>query len=346
MFKRIKSSRRVQILTLAGSIGLLAGAVALSLGTDSAHGIADKTTSQSPGIKSQTGLPNSAIALAPKADHILSQTRSGGLPATIAELQALQRQDPSNLTLANQLAVLWAAAGDLDKSREALEQALASHPDAATAFINLRELASQQFAQAYAKAIGQTQPASRLTLEAGGLELASVKDASAVYQRAEAEKKALELAQAKMAAEQLALERAANESAKWKESSPRTPAQASIVTFGSPKDTELVVRILKQWAKAWASKDFQQYADFYSSGFKTAQFASKQVWLDYRRPRIVGKGNIVVELDGIRVEFISEHRARASFNQRYESGSLRLNTRKNVALVFEDNTWRIQSEGN
>ena len=339
-----KISKRLGVLTLAGSFGLLAGGVILSLGSDAAHGIAEKSGSHSVRGASE---PVSVMSLAMmKPEEILAKTRSVGLPAAIAQLETLQKQNPGNLHLANQLAILWAAAGDLDRSREALEQALANHPETAAAFLNLRELASQQFAQAYAKAIGQNAPGGRLSLEASGLELASVQNASAVFQTAEAQRKAAELAEAKRQAEKLAMERATSESAKWREAAPRTTEQSSLVTFGSPRDSELVSRILTQWARAWAQKDFQKYADFYSSAFKTAQFPSKDLWLDHRKPRIVGKSQIVVELDAIKVEFLSDHRAQATFSQRYESGSLKLTTRKKVLLVFEDKTWRIQSEGN
>ena len=342
--KNQKISKRLGVLTVVGSCSLIAGAAVLSLGSDAAHGIAEK--SNSPTLRGAEERSATAAVVAVKPEEILAKTRTGGLPAAISELEALQRQSPGNLQLANQLAVLWAAAGDLDRSREALEQAFANHPETAAAFLNLRELASQQFAQAYAKAIGQTAPGNRLSLEASGLELASVQSASALFQTAEAQRKANELAAAKQQAEKLAMERAASESAKWRESAARTNEQSSLVTFGSPRDCELVGRILTQWARAWAQKDFQRYADFYSGSFKTAQFPSKQLWLEHRRPRIIGKSKIVVELDAIKVEFLSDHRAQATFSQRYESGSLKLTTRKRVLLVFEDKTWRIQSEGN
>ena len=343
--KNQKISQRLGVLTVVGSFGLIAGAAVLSFGSDAAHGIADKSSAPSLRVADDRGTTTTP-AITVKPEEILAKTRTGGLTAAISELEALQKQNPGNLQLANQLAVLWAAAGDLDRSREALEQALASHPETAAAFLNLRELASQQFAQGYAKAIGQAAPGSRLALEASGLELASVQNASAVFQTAEAQRKASELAAAKQQAEKLAMERAATESAKWRESAPRTNEQSSLVTFGSPRDAELVGRILTQWARAWAQKDFQRYADFYSAAFKTAQFPSKQLWLDHRKPRIIGKSKIIVELDAIRVEFLSDHRAQATFSQRYESGNLKLTTRKKVLLVFEDKTWRIQSEGN
>jgi hypothetical protein len=328
-------------------LGLASGAAILSFGSDSAHGVAEKSVSTaSAGAVGSVGSLGGLGAPSVKPEEILAKTRSVGLPAAINELEALQKQSPGNLHLANQLAVLWAAAGDLDRSRESLEQALSNHPETATAFLNLRELASQQFALAYAKAIGQNPPGNRLNLEAAGLELASVQNASALFQTSEARKKEIELAAAKQQAEKLAMERAASESAKWRESATRTNEASGLVTFGSPRDPELVERILKHWAKSWAQKDFQKYADFYSAAFKTSQFPSKQVWLDHRRPRIIGKSKILVELDAIKVEFLSDHRAQATFSQRYESGSLKLNTRKKVLLVFEDKTWRIQSEGN
>lgn len=339
--KRAFRFSRSGLFAMTGFFVILSFLILFALRTNAALGVPEKSS-----VKAQTAqYQNPPSALGLTIDAILSETRSKGLSAAIAQLQGAQHQDPSNLLLANQLAILWAAAGDFDKSREALEQALSRHPDTAAAFLNLRELASQQFAQAYAKAIGQPAPSSALKLEAGGLELASVSAAATAFDRAEAERKAA-LAEAQRAAERLALEQARAEAAKLAEANAaaRPSGGSAAATPGSGE--EAITLALGQWAKAWSAKDFKRYADFYSESFKNAQFSNKKAWLEFRRPRIVGKASITVELEAIKVDFVSKERARVSFNQRYESGNLKLNTRKNVAMILENGQWRIQSEGN
>ena len=77
-----KISKRLGVLTLAGSFGLLAGGVILSLGSDAAHGIAEKSGSHSVRGASE---PVSVMSLAMmKPEEILAKTRSVGLPAASA----------------------------------------------------------------------------------------------------------------------------------------------------------------------------------------------------------------------------------------------------------------------
>jgi len=333
------------LLALAGISVLLLFLILFTLRSDAALGPPDRPMPSGKASEIQTtDRLQTANASNSRVSSILSETRAKGLPAAIAQLQSVQRQDPSNLIVANQLAILWAAAGDLDKSRETLEQALSLHPDAALAFLNLRELASQQFAQAYAKAIGQSPPSNALKLEAGGLELASVSAAATAFDRAEAERKAV-LAEAQRAAERLAQEQARAEAAKLA-AAKAPPPTADAAPKAAAQGAEAVIAALGQWAKAWSEKDFQKYSDIYSESFRNTQFSSKKAWLDFRRPRIIGKQSITVELEAIKVDFVSKDKARVSFNQRYESGNLKLNTRKNIAMVMENNQWRIQSEGN
>lgn len=336
---------RPGLLALTGVFALLLFLILYTLRSNAALGPPERPvpSSQASDVRSLGNL-QTASASSSSVSTILSETRTKGLPAAIAQLQSVQRQDPSNLLVANQLAILWAAAGDFDKSRETLEQALSLHPDTALAFLNLRELASQQFAQAYAKAIGQSPPANPLKLEAGGLELASVSAAASAFDRAEAERKAA-LAEAQRAAERLAQEQARAEAARLAEA--KAPPPRADAAPGAPAHgADAVIAALGEWAEAWSAKDFQKYSDTYSESFKNAQFSSKKAWLDFRRPRIIGKTSISVEIEAIKVDFVAKDKARVSFSQRYESGNLKLNTRKNVAMVMEDNQWRIQSEGN
>nr|UOZ96647.1 hypothetical protein NCPCFENI_00543 [Cupriavidus sp.] len=334
------------LLALTGVLALLLFLILFTLRSDAALGPPERPMPSGKGseVQARDNLLTASAGNSSSVSAILSETRAKGLPAAIAQLQSVQRQDPSNLIVANQLAILWAAAGDLDKSRETLEQALSLHPEAALAFLNLRELASQQFAQAYAKAIGQSPPSSALKLEAGGLELATVSAAATAFDRAEAERKAA-LVEAQQAAERLAREQARAEAAKLAEAK-APPPTADAASSAPAQGAEAVTATLGQWAQAWSAKDFQKYSDIYSESFKNTQFSSKKAWLDFRRPRIIGKSSITVELEAVKVDFVARDKARVSFIQRYESGNLKLNTRKNIVMVMENSRWRIQSEGN
>lgn len=334
------------LLALTGVLALLLFLILFTLRSDAALGPPERPMPSGKGseVQARDNLLTASAGNSSSVSAILSETRAKGLPAAIAQLQSVQRQDPSNLIVANQLAILWAAAGDLDKSRETLEQALSLHPEAALAFLNLRELASQQFALAYAKAIGQSPPSNALKLEAGGLELATVSAAATAFDRAEAERKAA-LVEAQQAAERLAREQARAEAAKLAEAKAPLPT-ADAASSGPAQGAEAVTAALGQWARAWSAKDFQKYSDIYSESFKNTQFSSKKAWLDFRRPRIIGKSSITVELEAIKVDLIARDKARVSFIQRYESGNLKLNTRKNIVMVMENSRWRIQSEGN
>ena len=105
-----------------------------------------------------------------------------------------------------------------------------------------------------------------------------------------------------------------------------------------------------QWAKAWSSVDFERYAVFYDVSFSNDRFKTRADWLAFRKPRIVGKSSIRVELSEVEVQLKKSSqgptRAKAGFSQRYESGRLRLNVRKEMDLVYRGNQWFIQSEGN
>jgi hypothetical protein len=103
---------------------------------------------------------------------------------------------------------------------------------------------------------------------------------------------------------------------------------------------------LQAWAKAWSSMDFDGYAGFYAESYKTDQHGSRAEWLNFRKPRIINKSRIVVEVSQVNVQLQGNTKATVRFLQRYEAGSLRLSSRKSQTWVLEDQEWRIQSESN
>jgi hypothetical protein len=311
--------------------GLSLWAVILLLGAVMAKPVSASSVSLQPTN------PSSASG-APDNLSIMLMAREGQLEQVAKQLKAEFERDRSNLELANRLAIIYAALGRIEESREALETALASNAVSAKTFENLKVLAGIQFARSYAQALGQPLPLNPQgleTLDGDGLQVGALKQQLLAYEQAKAKEEAERLAADRLAAQQRAAEKLAAER------SVRAKDEAS---------ARAVEQMLAQWAKAWSSVDFERYAGFYDVSFSNDRFKTRADWLAFRKPRIVGKSSIRVELSNIEVQVTKSNqgltRAKARFSQRYESGRLRLNARKEMDLVYRGNQWFIQSEGN
>ncbi len=285
--------------------------------------------------------PSSTPAVPPDNLSIMLMAREGQLERVVEQLSTEFQRDRSNLSLANKLAVIYAALGRIEESRETLETALAANAVSAKTFENLKVLAGIQFARSYAQALGQPAPANPQgleTLDGDGLQVGALKLQLAAYERAKAKAEAERLAAEKLAAQQRAAEKLATERA------------ARAARAKEDASARAVEKMLTQWAKAWSSVDFERYASFYDASFSNDRFKTRADWLAFRKPRIVGKSSIRVELSDIDVQVMKPNqglvRAKARFSQRYESGRLRLNARKEMDLVYRGSQWFIQSEGN
>jgi hypothetical protein len=281
--------------------------------------------------------PSSPATSAPDNLSIMLMAREGQLEQVAEQLKVELERDRSNLSLANRLAIIYAALGRIEESREALETALASNAVSAKTFENLKVLAGIQFARSYAQALGQPVPPNPQgleTLDGDGLQVGALKQQLLAFEQAKAKAEAERLAAERLAAQQRAAEKLAAERAA------RAKEEAS---------ARAVEKMLTQWARAWSSVDFERYASFYDVSFSNDRFKTRADWLAFRKPRIVGKSSIRVELSDIEVQVTKSNqgltRAKARFSQRYESGRLRLNARKEMDLVYRGNQWFIQSEG-
>jgi hypothetical protein len=269
---------------------------------------------------------------------IMVMAREGKLERVAEQLKSEFDRDRSSLALANRLAIVYAALGRIEESREVLETALSSNAVSSKTFENLKVLAGIQFARSYAQALGQPVPPTPQgleTLDGDGLQVGALKQQLASYEQAKAKAEAERLAAERLAAQQQAAEKlAAERAARAKED----------VT------SRAVEKTLLQWAKAWSNVDFNRYAGFYDVSFSNDRFKTRAEWLAFRKPRIVGKSSIRVDLSDIEVQILKsgqgQTRARARFSQRYESGRLRLNATKEMDLIYRGNQWFIESEGN
>jgi len=257
----------------------------------------------------------------------------------------------------NNLAVLYASQGQYEKSRQALEMAISTHPSYATAHENLGDIYAKMASQAYDKA---------LQLDKGNVtaqtKLALIKElfsASGKTNRAPV----------KSEASKVALAPATPAIAPTKPEPPK-PAPAPIVTPASAPapvkpeaakpaheakpgsaPTEIkadaeaaVLKTLNGWAKAWSSKNISGYLGFYAKDFKVPGGENRAAWEKSRKERIGKPKSIHVAIESPRVTLSDAGHASVTFKQAYKSAALSTSTQKTIVLVKIGDKWLIQQE--
>jgi ketosteroid isomerase-like protein len=107
---------------------------------------------------------------------------------------------------------------------------------------------------------------------------------------------------------------------------------------------QAVTALINQWASAWSSKDFAAYGSLYGDKFKTGQHRSKAAWLNFRKPRILGRNAIAVSVEDLQVKLLETGAAEVTFVQNYESGTVKDRSMKKMNVVQTADGWRIVSE--
>jgi tetratricopeptide (TPR) repeat protein len=238
----------------------------------------------------------------------------------------------------NNLAVLYAASGQYDKARAALEMAIRTNPTYGTAHENLGDIYAKLASQAYDKALqldsNNATAKLKLTLvknlvgnTTGGTNprgnpavVASVTAASAPSSR------------------QVSTTKPDAESVKSEPVSQKTkPAPAQ------NKDDEDILRTIENWAKAWSNKETSAYLAHYAKDFQTPKGESRKAWSEERRNRIEGKGRISVKIETPKID-VDGNTATVKFRQIYTSDQLTANSRKTLTLTKQDGKWQIKQE--
>ncbi|MCU0868075.1 MAG: tetratricopeptide repeat protein [Burkholderiales bacterium] len=284
-------------------------------------------------------------------------------PEAIKVFTALTEEFPELPEPYNNLAVLYAAQGQDDKARRALEMAIRTHPSYATAHENLGDIYAKMAREAYDKALQlDSSNASAKAKLALVRELFSAKTpATGPLVRstvAEPPVAAPPIAPpASPAPTQVAAEKlvAAPTAAPAK---PPAPTGASPALAAKPADTAAaadpkstdgnpetaVLRALDAWASAWSRNDAKATLGFYAPGFKVPGGQSREQWEAARRERIAGAKKLKVTAANPRVSFSSPEEAVVVFRQNYVSSTLRSTGMKRITFVRSGGRWLIQQE--
>lgn len=277
----------------------------------------------------------------------------------------------------NNLAVLYAANGQYEKARGALDAAIRTNPAYATAYENLGDVHAKLASQAYDKALqldsGNSGAKSKLTLvrslmantNSSNAKIVASANPPAVAKSAQSPAPAAPAAQPKVAAPTPApavQPRAAAPApapspapvtppvaiAKPQQQQPQPQVQPAKPAEVKPipennVEQEDVLAAVHGWARAWSSQDVKSYLNFYGSDFKTPKGQSRKVWEQDRRARIAGKGRIQVKVEAPQVA-VSGNTATVKFRQAYVSDRLTSNTRKTLVLAKQGGKWKIMQE--
>lgn len=276
----------------------------------------------------------------------------------IAIFTKLTEDYPSLPEPYNNLAVLYAAAGQYEKARIALDSAIRTNPTYATAYENLGDVHAKLASQAYDKALqldsGNTGAKSKLTLVR-----------SLVSNMNTAQAKAPAAAPAAPQPVVIAKAPDAPAPAKPAPAAPKPPvAAAPAVPAAKPVAPEPkvepakpepkqaqnangerddVLKAVNGWARAWSAQDVKGYLNYYASDFQVPNGQSRKAWEDDRRARIAGKGSINVKVESPQIS-VSGNTATVKFRQVYVSDRLTANTRKTLVLAKQGGKWHIKQE--
>ncbi|CAN5391568.1 hypothetical protein BH11PSE11_BH11PSE11_12460 [soil metagenome] len=273
----------------------------------------------------------------------------------------------------NNLAVLFASAGQYDKARASLDMAIRTNPSYATAYENLGDVHAKLASQAYDKALqldsANSGAKSKLTLLRnlsnsvnGGSPKAvaaaapvSTKPAAPtpvpapaptptptpVVAAAPVTPKPVAVAPVQVAAAKPEPVKAEPKPEPKVEVKPDPKTDAKMAA--AEADADQVLKVVHAWAKAWSSQDVKSYLGYYGNDFQTPKGESRKDWAEERRSRIDGKGRINVKVDAPQVS-VNGETATVKFRQIYESDRLKANSRKTLVLVKQGGKWQIKQE--
>jgi tetratricopeptide (TPR) repeat protein len=250
----------------------------------------------------------------------------------------------------NNLAVIYAQQKQYDKARDALEQAIRTHPAYATAHENLGDIYSRLASQAYGKALSidssnasaQTKLAMINDLVGGSKAPAAVAPAKAPAPTVLASAKPAEPPKPEPVAVAPAPAKPAVPESKPAEPTPATAPTPAPAKAGNPEGE--ITAVVDAWLAAWSKKDVKAYLAHYAQDFETPRGLSRKDWETERAQRVGKPGQIEVGRDKLAIKAEGADKATVRFRQNYHSASFKSSSGKTLVLIRRDGKWLILKE--
>jgi colicin import membrane protein len=296
----------------------------------------------------------------------------------------ITRSNPELPEPYNNLAVIYAALGDFDKARMALEEAINTHPAYATAHENIGDIYAKLASQAYNQALeldGHNNTAkAKLSLVNELFSIPASVAPQALLASAEAAQPVTPVTVvASPVPQPTPPVPTSTETTTIVPLTPEplpTPAPAVIAPIQTVQvepaqsvsppvtaaarvevQTEALTRLelerrqialIKQtvldWASVWSAQDINAYLSYYASDFTPPDGRTINQWRDLRRQRLSAPGAISVVVSDLVVEMLGGEHAQATFTQVYSSNVYNDRVKKTLLLKLEQNKWLITLE--
>ncbi len=236
----------------------------------------------------------------------------------------------------NNLAVLYANQGQFERAKNSLEMAIRTHPAYATAHENLGDIYAKMASMAYNKALqldksnASAQTKLSLVKELFGPAQAGAKAKPATMKPTPV---------ASPAQPGTAVEPVAASKTPASTAAAATPTKTPAA--GADANSEYT-QIVEKWAAAWSKQDVDAYLAFYVGDYAPPG-ANHADWVELRKSRLTKPSFIRVSVSDFDIKMVNK-KAVVTFQQRYESNTLKQMTSKTLVLQQIGGVWKIVEE--
>lgn len=272
-------------------------------------------------------------------------TRMNRMDEAVAAFEELTEDHPELPEPYNNLAVVYAAKGDFERARQALQKAINTHPSYATAHENMGDIYAKMASQAYNQALelNEDNPTAKAKLSLIN-NLFSLPAAPAPTQVAAAAPPKSQATPAPPTVAQPEAQRAEPPPAPETRTAPLSPPAEPPARAEPTAGVDEVRRTVDLWATAWSAKDFPAYARLYAPDFVSQDGESRAAWEKSRQQRIMRPAFIKVDVSGLQISMPGADRAQAVFTQNYQSDTFSDRVKKTLLLRKSGEQWLITQE--
>lgn len=257
---------------------------------------------------------------------------TGETDKAIKMYEALIRDNSELPEPRNNLAMIYLQRGDYDEASQLLVSAINTNISYAIAYANLSQVYKGIASEAYRRAISQSDEPAKYTHD---IKLTAITWLDNQYTVTETQIASLPITKA--TSTDLVVKKPAAKIAPVAVSKP-TPTLVNVAN----QDTLLIEKV-RNWAKAWSSKDFASYTESYASGYRD-RFPTHARWVNHRRERILRPGNIGVKVTDFTVKQRDANIATVDFTQAFSSPGYSDRVVKQLEFHRAGSQWKIASE--
>lgn len=257
---------------------------------------------------------------------------TGQADKAIKLYEALIRDEPELPEPRNNLAMIYLEKGDYDHASQLLVSAINTNVSYAIAYANLSEVYKGIASEAYRRAISQSEEPAKYTHDFNLTEITWLDNQPADT--------ATQIASLPLTSA-IAPAPVAKKPGVIEATAESDDAKSTLVNVAN-RDTLLIEKV-RDWANAWASKDFANYTASYIADYRD-RFSTHEQWVNHRRGRIMRPGSIKVEVANFNVKPRGPNRLSVDFTPAFSSPNYSDRVVKRLDFSRIGSQWKIASE--